>query len=108
MRNLKGVELLCPTCGAADMARDASAKWNAAEGEWELSCTYDVMTCDVCGEETYECEELDLSTLPEEGADDWIELAKAGLAKPREQRSLREKYLAWRAAEGRYILKPMN
>lgn len=90
------IELLCPTCGAADMTRDACARWNVETGDWELSATYDTMTCDSCGDETYECAEIDPDTLPEEGSDEWLALCSVATAKPSSRRSLTEKYVVWK------------
>ena len=98
------IELLCPTCGAADMTRDACARWNAETGAWELSSTYDVMTCDACGNEHYECAEIDLDTLPEEGSDEWLALANAAEKTPDDQRTLMQKCLLWKAHEEGYDL----
>lgn len=51
------VTLTCPKCGSADITRDACARWNPATDDWELSSTYDLMTCSDCGEEFYEAAE---------------------------------------------------
>jgi hypothetical protein len=41
--------MVCGTCGSADVGADASARWNAAEQEWELTTTYDKgSSCEVC------------------------------------------------------------
>jgi hypothetical protein len=93
------IELLCPSCGAADMTRDACARWNVETGDWELSAIYDTMTCDACGDETYECAEIDLDTLPEEGSDEWLARAKDAAEKTAETGcvlpTIGERYLAW-------------
>jgi predicted RNA-binding Zn-ribbon protein involved in translation (DUF1610 family) len=103
------IELLCPSCGAADITRDACARWNAETGDWELSATYDTMTCDACGDETYECSEVDLDTLPEEDTDEWHALAKAAVEKVgkygRGMATTAEKYLAWAYVEFGYSEK---
>jgi hypothetical protein len=98
------IELVCPTRGAADMVRDAAARWNAETQEWERSSIYDVMTCDSCGEETYECGEVDLDTLPNEDSHDWIVLANAAEKTPNDKRTLTQKYLIWKAHEEGYDL----
>lgn len=51
------VVLICPKCGSEDITRDACAQWNTDSGKWELSCVYDVMNCEACGNEFYEAGE---------------------------------------------------
>jgi len=53
------MKLLCPYCHSENISRDASAKWNGEK--WELSCTYDDITCDDCGRDFYEANEIELS-----------------------------------------------
>lgn len=94
----KRIELVCPSCGAAEMCRDANTRWSVEKQDWEVSGVYDTMTCDACGAETYECSEIDLDTLPEESSDEWLALAKDAFAKKEAGYKLRvdaEKYLAW-------------
>lgn len=102
------IELLCPYCGAADMVRDGAARWNAETGNWELSCTYDMMTCDACGDETYECGEVDLDTLPEEGTPAWNAVANAAEKTADDKRTLVQKYLIWKAQEEGYDLSDLE
>jgi predicted RNA-binding Zn-ribbon protein involved in translation (DUF1610 family) len=93
------IELICPHCGSADLVRDAAARWCAENGEWELSSTYDNITCGDCGEETYDPDEVNLSRLPEEAGDEWMALVREAIAAAVLDRSDAQRYLVWWAKE---------
>ncbi len=89
--------LVCPTCGSADVSKDACARWDSATNAWELSSTYDVMTCDDCGDEFYELDEIEEAQLPPadercaKAEDAAKRTAEAGCALS----TAVERYLAW-------------
>lgn len=91
--------LTCPRCGSANMVRDASARWNCDAGEWELCCTYDDMTCDDCGAETNECDEVRGDLLPAEWSSPWLDRVRDALARPKMSRTETDRYLAWWAKD---------
>lgn len=45
------VKLLCPSCGADAVMRDAFATWDEDAQEWELHSVYDTFACNSCGAE---------------------------------------------------------
>jgi predicted RNA-binding Zn-ribbon protein involved in translation (DUF1610 family) len=45
------VKMLCPSCGADDVLRDAFAFWDEETQKWELSDVYDNYACNTCGAE---------------------------------------------------------
>lgn len=45
---LVGAEPTCPLCGSTQIHRDAIATWSKADRCWELSNTYDHVTCGEC------------------------------------------------------------
>jgi len=45
---------LCPSCGSDNMIIDAAARWSVPDQKWELTTTHDIVTCDDCGDETYD------------------------------------------------------
>lgn len=42
----------CPVCGSDDVAADGAARWNKANGQWELSDVHDSTACQACGYES--------------------------------------------------------
>jgi hypothetical protein len=43
------LQMVCGTCGSADVRADAYAYWDAEKQEWELSTTFDSgAVCEVC------------------------------------------------------------
>lgn len=54
------VKLVCPECGSDSIVIDACARWDVATQAWDLSSTYDVMTCDECSVEFYEAKAVEL------------------------------------------------
>ena len=55
---------VCPSCGSDDLNCDASAKWDGVAQKWDLTTTYDDMTCDSCGRETKEPDWVPLDPAP--------------------------------------------
>jgi hypothetical protein len=50
---VKKVQIVCGTCGSADVRADAYAAWNTETQEWELTATFDKgSVCEVCEGET--------------------------------------------------------
>jgi hypothetical protein len=41
----------CPKCGADDISRDATARWDVDTQSWYLSGIFDCQTCEDCGAE---------------------------------------------------------
>lgn len=46
------VQMLCGTCGSADVSRDAWGDWDVAAQEWALRTVFDHAHCHVCDGET--------------------------------------------------------
>lgn len=59
--------LICPYCHSHDIVIDACASWNTKAQEWQLSSTHDVMSCEKCGQEFREADEM---AAPEPEPDD--------------------------------------
>lgn len=106
-RKAKRVALVCPYCGSAAIAADASAHWCVDTQEWELSASYDSKTCDDCGEEFDSAEEVDLNQFPPVGSEEWVELARQAAAKPARERSCDEMYLIHEASEAGFEIEPV-
>lgn len=49
--------MLCPHCGSDDVTRDGILRWNG--DAWEMSSELDYMTCDECGEDVNEFDQID-------------------------------------------------
>lgn len=45
------IQVICGTCGSADVRRDASASWHVENQEWVICSVYDDGNCEVCGTE---------------------------------------------------------
>lgn len=45
---LTKVTMKCPSCGSANVAKDALAKWDAKTQSWEICGTFDNETCLDC------------------------------------------------------------
>lgn len=56
------IQIVCSTCGSANVRRDAWAEWQPETQEWVLGSVFDYGDCDVCSGE---------SRLEEVGFDDW-------------------------------------
>lgn len=56
------IQIVCSTCGSADVRRDAWAEWEPEKQEWVLGAVYDDGHCEVCAGE---------SRLEEVAFDDW-------------------------------------
>jgi hypothetical protein len=45
---VKRNQVVCATCGSADVQADAYARWNVLTQQWDLSSTLDDTVCEVC------------------------------------------------------------
>lgn len=45
------IDMFCDECGSNEIRCDAFAYWDLTEQKWELSSTYDLTVCNVCGAE---------------------------------------------------------
>lgn len=43
------IHIICSQCGSTDVYADATARWNAAKGEWIMGTVHDDRYCDCCG-----------------------------------------------------------
>ena len=46
------IKVVCDRCGSDVVTRDACTRWNVDSQEWEISATYDTMTCQSCEHES--------------------------------------------------------
>lgn len=46
------VKPICPHCGAEDLVRDATVRWDVESQSWSLSGIFDCTSCDVCDAES--------------------------------------------------------
>ena len=49
------VQLRCPSCKSANIARDGSAAWDESNQDWSLKAVYDNGFCDDCGTDRISC-----------------------------------------------------
>jgi hypothetical protein len=44
------VKKVCALCGSEDISREAVVRWSVAAQDWEVTCIFDDVDCDECGE----------------------------------------------------------
>lgn len=81
------MQIVCSTCGSANVRRDAWAEWQPETQEWVLGSVFDYGECDVCEGE---------SRLEEVAFDDW----QRALDEDHELRGVR--FRARRLGDGAY------